>query len=142
MSKLYDAYKYCKKNNNEERTLFLFKAGIFYLFLDEDAKIASNILNLKLTYLNDTVLKCGFPTSALNKYSILLAHHNYKLKIIDTSTKNICEVNQIEAKEKIKILVEELSKIDIDNCSVSEVYEKLEKYIQMSKEILQVFYKY
>ena len=75
MSKLYDAYKYCKKNNNEERTLFLFKAGIFYLFLDEDAKIASNILNLKLTYLNDTVLKCGFPTSALNKYSILLAHH-------------------------------------------------------------------
>lgn len=136
MSKLYDAYKYCKKNNNEENTLFSFKAGIFYLFLDEDAKVASNILNLKLTYLNSTVLKCGFPTSALKKYSNLLANHNYKLKIIDTSTRTISEVNQIKANEKMKLLAEELSKLDVDNCSISEAFEKLEKYNQMSKEIL------
>ena len=68
MSKLYEAYKYCKKNNKEENTLFLFKVGVFYLFIDKDAVIASNILKLKLTKLNDTILKCGFPIASLNKY--------------------------------------------------------------------------
>lgn len=137
MSKLYDTYKYCKKNNNEENTLFLFKAGMFYLFIDEDAIIASKILSLKLTYLNNTVLKCGFPTTAINKYSNLLAHYNYKLKIVDTTSKTVCEVNQVKANEKMKLLIEELSKIDIDNCSISEAYEKLEKYKHISKEIME-----
>ena len=50
MSKLYNNYLALKKEN--ESTLFLFKSGIFYIFLDEDATKISNILGLKLTMLN------------------------------------------------------------------------------------------
>ncbi len=59
MSKLYKTYLILK--NQDKNTLYLFKSGIFYIFLDENAKIISNILNLKLTNLSPTVVKCGFP---------------------------------------------------------------------------------
>ena len=44
MSKLYNNYLALKKEN--ESTLFLFKSGIFYIFLDEDATKISNILGV------------------------------------------------------------------------------------------------
>lgn len=59
MSKLYEKYKSLKSENNDK--LYLFKSGIFYIFLDEDAKKMSNFLNLKLTNLNESICKCRFP---------------------------------------------------------------------------------
>ena len=51
MSKLYDKYLFLKDNEpNPDSTLFLFKSGIFFIFLDSDAKIASNIFNFKLKF--------------------------------------------------------------------------------------------
>ncbi len=58
MSKFYDKYKELKQNS--PNTLFLFKAGIFLLFIAEDAKIASSLLSLKLGNLNSEVVKCRF----------------------------------------------------------------------------------
>lgn len=58
MSKLYEKYKNLKSENATK--LYLFKSGIFYIFLDEDAIKMSNLLNLKLTNLNETIVKCGF----------------------------------------------------------------------------------
>ena len=46
MSKLFDIYKNLKQEDS--KTLFLFKSGIFYIFLDEDAKIINNLLDLNL----------------------------------------------------------------------------------------------
>ena len=86
MSKLYDVYVYLKKSSNENNVLYLFKSGIFYLFIDKDAILASNILGLKLTNLTDNILKCGFPTTSLEKYSKILSHCNYTLKIVDPTS--------------------------------------------------------
>ena len=61
MSKLYDKYKDLKQSSeNSFKKLYLFKSGIFFIFLDDDAKIASSLLSLKLGMLNDTVCKCRF----------------------------------------------------------------------------------
>lgn len=57
MSKLYKQYVSLKiKDSNK---MYLFKCGIFYIFLDEDAKIMSKFLDLKLTNLNSVVVKCS-----------------------------------------------------------------------------------
>ena len=66
MSKIYDKYIELKTSPNyQENTLYLFKSGLFFIFIDKDAQIVSNILNLKLSHLNETILKCGFPVQAL-----------------------------------------------------------------------------
>lgn len=76
MSKLYSKYKVLKQNSKDSSNkLYLFKSGIFLLFLDDDAKIASSLLSLKLGKLNDDILKCGFPTTSLQKYSNLLKRY-------------------------------------------------------------------
>ena len=84
MSKLFDIYKNLKQEDS--KTLFLFKSGIFYIFLDEDAKIINNLLDLKLTNLNTQIVKCGFPANSLQKYLKLLSFTDYNIKIIDNSS--------------------------------------------------------
>ena len=49
MSKLYKKYNELKSTNNNQ--LYLFKSGMFLIFLDNDAKLVSKELNLKLTKL-------------------------------------------------------------------------------------------
>lgn len=51
MSKLYDTYKNLKLSENGY--VYLFKSGIFYILLDDDAKRVSISLGLKLTKFND-----------------------------------------------------------------------------------------
>ena len=77
MSKLFDVYKRLKKEDSE--TLYLFKSGIFYIFLDEDAKTINKFYNLKLTYLNAEIVKCGFPLNSLQKYLYLFNNFPYKI---------------------------------------------------------------
>lgn len=87
MSKLYDIYSSLKSNEpKSDKTLYLFKSGIFFILIDEDAKIASKILNLKITFLTENIVKCGFPISSLEKYSSIIQHTDYKFQIIDSSS--------------------------------------------------------
>lgn len=81
MSKLSKIYQIFKKQ--DEDTVYMFKSGIFYIFLDTDAIKISNLLNLKITRLNDEIVKCGFPVSAYDKYSNLLKLNNVKFNVID-----------------------------------------------------------
>ena len=69
MSKLYDNYCYLKTIDPD--TIYIFKSGIFYIFLDKDAKVVSDLFSLKLTNLNENVLKCGFLIQSIDKYSKL-----------------------------------------------------------------------
>ena len=46
MSKLLDMYTSLKKEDSE--TLYLFKVGLFYNFLNNDAVTVSNLTNLKM----------------------------------------------------------------------------------------------
>ena len=63
MSKLYQKYQQLKKENPEK--CYLFKSGIFYIFLEDDAKKLGPMLSLKITNLNDSVVKCGFPAETI-----------------------------------------------------------------------------
>lgn len=83
MSKLVGMYRRLKEQDSE--TLYLFKSGIFYIFLDKDALKINELLSLKLTHLNNDVLKCGFPSSSIDKYYIKFKENNVNVKIIENN---------------------------------------------------------
>ena len=64
MSKLFKEFE--KRKQENQNKLYLFKSGIFYISLNEDAKKLSELFNFKITQLNDTVKKAGFPAKNLN----------------------------------------------------------------------------
>ena len=81
MSKLYKKFISLKIENPNK--IYLFKVGIFYIFIDDDARLMSTILNLKLTKLNSVIPKCGFPISSSKKYFDMLKKYNYDICIIE-----------------------------------------------------------
>ena len=115
MSKLYN--KYLQLKCEDSSYYYLFKSGIFYIFLDEDAKKMSEILNLKLSNLNENILKCGFPINSFQKYSNLLNNQNYKIKIINNSNLNL------NNNKEIKDFLFKLSNCNPDNFSIKEIYD-------------------
>lgn len=102
MSKLYNRYKTLK---NKEDIVYIFKVGMFYVILDDDAKILSKLLNLKLIPLNSEVNKCGFPINSLKKYEKILKDNKIKYKIIEDYEENK-DLNQF---------LNKIKKHDIDN---------------------------
>lgn len=81
MSKLHNAYISMKKK--DKSTIILFKSGMFYVLLENDARLVSSILNLKLTQLNLDVVKCSFHINSLDKYLKILTKNNLNVKIIN-----------------------------------------------------------
>lgn len=134
MSKLYNSYLSMKKTDKD--TILLFKSGIFYILLDNDARLVSSILNLKLTQLNSDVVKCGFPISSLDKYLHLLIKYNLNVKIIDINSNTVYTPNEFTYNSETDSLLLELSKLDVDNLSIKEVYSKLEDFNQKANKIL------
>lgn len=128
MSKLYEKYKLLKENNPEQ--LYLFKVGVFYIFLDEDAKKVSNKLGLKCTHLNENIMKCGFPVGSLEKYLHLFATKGWKIEIIDRSIIN--DNMQYVKSKKIDKLLRKISKENIDKMNGIQAL----KYIQELKDLL------
>ena len=122
MSKLINMYKKLKEPDAE--TLYLFKSGIFYIFLAEDAQKISRLFSLKLTPLNNDVLKCGFPLSSINKYSIKFRENNIRVKIIEDNI--IFSESNFFKEQKYLQLIGILQNIDIDSLSVSEAYKVIE----------------
>lgn len=126
MSKLFEIYKNLKQNDNE--TLYLFKSGIFYIFLDNDAKIINKAFGLKLTNLNDKTVKCGFPSNSLKKYLKLLSMTKYKIKIIDTTNTTSYTISDYDLNNGIKELLLKISNINTENISISEAYYLLNSF--------------
>lgn len=58
MSKLMKQYQELKKE--DPNLIYIFQVGIFYNILNEDARIVSNEIGLKLTDLSPEIIKCGF----------------------------------------------------------------------------------
>ena len=118
MSKLYNRYKTLK---NKEDIVYIFKVGMFYVILDDDAKILSKLLNLKLIPLNSEVNKCGFPVNSLKKYEKILKENKVKYKIIEDSENK--DLNQF---------LNKIKKYDIDNMTGIKALE----FIYELKEII------
>lgn len=124
MSKLYDQYLVLKKEN--PKTIYLFKSGIFYLLLEEDAKIGSEMFNLKQTHLNETVIKCGFPLGSLNKYLDLFQNNNLKVKIVGE------EKDEYSQNKRLMNLLRKIKKEDINKMNGLTALH----YISELKELL------
>lgn len=119
MSKLYNKYLELKSKDNS--SYYLFKSGMFYIFLDEDAKFVSQKLNLKLTNFNDTILKCGFPTNSITKYTSLLDDNKINYKIIDDAV--IVHKSQYIENQNIQNYLEQIKKLDINKITPLKALE-------------------
>ncbi len=85
--KLYEKYLQLKSNNKDK--LYLFKSGVFYIFLEEDAEKASYILDLKLSKFGKDIIKCGFPSQSLYKFKNILDKNDIKYEIVDNSISKV-----------------------------------------------------
>lgn len=131
MSKLYNNYMHLKNTQkNPEKTLYLFKSGIFYILLDEDAKIASKLLNLKTTYFIEDVVKCGFPINSINKYLNILKNTSYNFKIIEN-------LENVPINNKTHNLLLKISNIDTDNLSIKEAYNFIDNIKKVANLIIE-----
>lgn len=135
MSNLYNRYLQLKQENNE--TFYLFKYGIFYIFLDDDAKKISQLLNFKLTNLNASVVKCGFPASQLNKYLAYFRGSNITVKIIESIQSPVLSDYAYVYYKRCDSFIDSVSKINPDTLSISEAFNTLQKLSLESSELLE-----
>lgn len=124
LSKLYNTYLELKKK--DEEIIYLFKSGIFFIALDDDAYTLSKFFHFKITNLTDTVVKCGFPCSSFDKYSNLFLLHNLKVKIIELSNRVIYPLKDYTQTTKITELLNDIKSIDINTLSIQEAYQFIE----------------
>jgi DNA mismatch repair ATPase MutS len=94
---------------------------VFFLFIADDAEFIHNELGLKLTSLNETVVKCGFPINSLKKYSDMLQHRGFSFTIID---ENSCHNSNAEYLDNTKIMncINMLKSIDINHTSPIQAF--------------------
>lgn len=134
MSKLYDNFISLKNSNKEK--LYLFKSGIFFIALNEDATKLSEIFGFKITNLNDTVTKCGFPAKRIEYYSSLLDKMNIEHELIDSNSKKIENNSDYINNLNFNNIIDKLVKIDFDNITCKEAFDILYNLSLKSKQIL------
>ena len=134
MSKLYQTYVALKIQDSSQ--LYLFKSGIFYIFIDEDAKLISSLFILKLTNLNSMIVKCGFPTSQLEKYANLFEIANLSFKIIDTLDKTVYSPKEFILDAKLQLFLKKISSVRAYDLSISSAYEFIDTISKESKSLL------
>lgn len=126
MSKIYNKYLLLKADEDEP-TLYIFRSGIFNILIDADAKLASKLLNLKITKLNDNVIKCGFPEISSRKYLEILDSHKLKYTIINEILNTISCTTEYLDGVKFKNIISQITCINMDNVSPIQAYEILHK---------------
>lgn len=133
MSKLYNIYLELKKK--DKNTIYLFKSGIFFIAINDDAYLLSKIFNFKITNLNNIAVKCSFPCSSLDKYSNLFKLYNLNVEIIDLD-KNYIHKKAYKQNNKIEELLNIINSIDANNLSISEAYKFIENIKNRVDEII------
>ena len=124
MSKLYRKYISLKINDNN--SCYLFKSGIFYIFISEDARRLAPLLNLKLTNLTSCIVKCGFPINSLEKYSKKLDELNINVKIVDLNDMTLStNLGDYLSSQQILEIIDDFLKVDVDNLSISQAFDLL-----------------
>jgi len=114
MSKIKSQYQ--KLKNEDADILYLFKAGNFYIAIDDDAKVLNEKLSLKITDFGNNSIKCGFPLQRIDTYKNYLNNFNIKYKIIENLTKS----NDISKNTEIKRIIKEINDLDINKINSIE----------------------
>lgn len=135
-SKLYNTYVSLKIQCPYKK--YLFKSGIFYIFIDDDAKELHKFLNLKLGHLNSDIVKCGFPVNSLDKYMKLLKQYGYSVEIVDFSSNTLFNYEKYLLKIKIYKFIDKISHLEVDSLSISQAYDILGELKQEANNILEV----
>ena len=136
MSKLYDEYR--KLKIKDESKLYIFKSGMFYIALEEDAKTLSEMFDFKIVKLNENVVKSGFPISRLEYYLELLSKRNINFEIIDGNYSKIENYEDYMNNCKLKKIITDINNLDLDNVTFKEAYNYLEKLKNEIKKIYKV----
>lgn len=131
MSKLFE--KYLELKNAEKNRVYLFKSGIFYIALAEDAEKVSKLFNFKITNLNDEVTKCGFPEKKLEYYSALLSQNNVDFEVVDLKYSKIENYSDYLNNIKFKNIINVLTELDLNSISFREAFDILEKLSEEAK---------
>ena len=126
MSKLLKQYNDLKSKNKDK--IYLFKFGIFYNILNEDARLVSNEIGLKLTDLSPEIIKCGFPVAKLEKYTNLLKAHNINFEVVSNPTPS----SQSSPYDNI---IKRILDIDLNNTTFKEAFDLLYNIQQKLKNI-------
>ena len=122
MSKLTKKLAELKKN--DASSIYIFRVGIFYNILNEDAKILNEKLGLKLTSLSPEIIKCGFPISSLDKYTKKLDELQIQYKIIDDLPNN-SNVTDYSNNIEIKKILNKIAEIDMNNTTFQQSFNIL-----------------
>lgn len=162
MSKLYE--QYLKLKYQEPEKLYLFKSGIFLLALEDDAVNLSNKLNLKLTNLGNTCIKCGFPECRYKYYAEQLNLLNINFTVIYSELKKEHQIQTLSPKDishkdtehteffdfnmpavhissqnntsEALELIHEIADLDINNLTLKNSFDKLYDFHIKSKKII------
>ena len=135
MSKLYSKYLEQKALNPNE--LYLFKSGIFYMALNEDANRLSDALSLKVTNITDKLYKCCFPVSKSDYYFKTLESLIINYKIIDPSQNVVLNYAEYKDNERFNGIITNLLKLDLNKTSFQDAYIILTNTIHDLKQILE-----
>lgn len=127
MSKLQKQYEELKKKDKNK--VYIFKVGIFYNIINEDAKVVSKLIGLKLTDLGPNLIKCGFPISTLEKYTNLLKQKNVNFEIINTITSS-----QNQSTSYLSI-INKIKSLDLDNTTYKQAFDLLYSIQQKLKNM-------
>ena len=134
MSKLYEEYLKLKKDNND--VIYLFKSGIFYIALENDARTLNEKLGFKLTNLNEKVVKCVFPQQKLDTYINIIKNLEFNVEIIDSKYEKIGNYSDYLNNNKLKDVITQILNTDMDNISFRDSFYFLEK---IKKEIEEIY---
>ena len=122
MSKLIKKLGELKKH--DASSIYIFRVGIFYNILNEDAKILNERLGLKLTSLSPEIIKCGFPISSLDKYTKKLDELQLKYKVIDDLPSNT-NIEDYSNNIEIKRILKKISDLDMNNTTFQQAFNIL-----------------
>lgn len=135
MSKLYS--KYLEQKALNPNILYLFKSGIFYMALNDDANRLSDALSLRVTNITEKIYKCCFPVSKSDFYFKTLESLNIDYKIIDPSQNVVLNYAEYKDNEKFNSIITNLLKLDLNKTSFQDAYIILTNTIHDLKQILE-----
>ena len=123
MSKLLKQYENLKKENKD--TIYLFRVGIFYNIINQDAKLVNEQLGLKITDLGPNIYKCGFPVSQLEKYKRIFEEKNIVYTVIDNFSNSSITTNDYLNNIELKKVVNKILEIDFNNTTFQQSFNLL-----------------
>lgn len=80
---------------------------------------------MKLTKLNDNIVKCGFPINSFEKYSNLLKERGFEFSIIDENSSIVTSTPDYLSNIEIANMINKIKNLDINKTSPIQAFNIL-----------------